>query len=951
MSKTNNNEVTDTKQPADIAQPADFSTNLVTVDIDAIRGCIPRTPHPRETWAYDKGTTFPIIEGTSLKNDTLTCLDGRKNHGKAPRWFDFTQKFEKPATMPCSVLAYNTMDKDEKRRIKIGPFFIPGHVAPGVRKVGRGKSDIVARTMLAFDMDRIPEGVTTNDAMAEIQHQLQGVAHLIYTTASHTDTNPKMRVVVPLLAPIDTIDRFESAMRFLAAAFDGWVDACSFKWAQLMYYPRIPKGATYRVEMGGGAPFDADAFLSNLADAGVDVMDCRVWPRTNSETAHTGASNYLGAARTNPTKIPGVVGVFNATYNIHEAIEAFDLPYDFDDDMARGSFNDGASTNGACVYDWPGEGVELPEGEQPVQYAYLYSHHGTDPANNGHSVTAFDLVRIHKFGHHDAKSNTVITTELPSYRKMIQFATHDPRVKETAKQTFLDAPGDEFEAFNGGDDVDHVNDVESVASVADDVPVDSVDDAGHGDGGGNGGSDGAVGHSGSGGDDDGGDDEPALSKEEILEMLETTVNKAGEMRIKPTVCNVCTLLTHDRKSPGLPAFDNWMQRPSVKRWKDGTTRLMSDMLVSQFIYHLSTYWKMEVPDRTFFRAFDQVAKDNAFNNLQTWLGGLEWDGVKRVDTLLHDYFGTPNDEYHAAVMRHTLLGGVMRAMVPGCKYEQLLVLEGGQGAGKSLFVESLAFKQEWHSQQVDFHDEKRAAEKMRGRWIIEIGELVQVRRSTVERVKEFLSTNVDSVRFSYDRFTMDMPRACIFIGTTNATTYLTDTSGNRRFMPVHIPKFKDGQHPMHYRELESMVPQLWAEAMQMWRDMGTPKNLDVPDALQRQIAAESTTRHANYDFAQDLADWLDEMVDPNANLSKDFGTVDDNGDDVERVQRTEVCGLEIREWVTAHPEHKHIADFKTVKFRNVLEHAVNMMEGWELVSGELKRFGRFGPQRMWLRRM
>lgn len=209
----------------------------------------------------------------------------------------------------------------------------------------------------------------------------------------------------------------------------------------------------------------------------------------------------------------------------------------------------------------------------------------------------------------------------------------------------------------------------------------------------------------------------------------------------------------------------------------------------------------------------KVTDDRRYHPIKEYLSALpEWDGVERVDSLLIDYFGAENNAYTRAVTRKTLCAAVQRVYHPGIKFDTMLVLNGGQGIGKSTLIKKLAG--EWFSDSLilsDTKDSKTAAEKLQGYWILEIGELAGLRKAEEETLKGFLSRQNDIYRAAFGRRTAQHPRQCIFIGTTNAESgYLRDTTGGRRFWPVETPgtgvkKSWDLTH--------EEVDQIWAEVI------------------------------------------------------------------------------------------------------------------------------------------
>ncbi len=174
-----------------------------------------------------------------------------------------------------------------------------------------------------------------------------------------------------------------------------------------------------------------------------------------------------------------------------------------------------------------------------------------------------------------------------------------------------------------------------------------------------------------------------------------------------------------------------------------------------------------------------------YHPVRDWLTSLEWDGVKRLDTWLTDYAQVEDNEYTRAVGAKTLMGAVARVIHPGVKFDTMLVLEGGQGIGKSTLVSILGG--EWYDDVSITDSDKDTVDAMRGSWIIEVSEMVCSKKVETDKLKSFLSKTTDRVRLAYRRNAQDFPRQSIFIGTTNpgaGNMYLKDETGNRRFWPV-----------------------------------------------------------------------------------------------------------------------------------------------------------------------
>ena len=176
-----------------------------------------------------------------------------------------------------------------------------------------------------------------------------------------------------------------------------------------------------------------------------------------------------------------------------------------------------------------------------------------------------------------------------------------------------------------------------------------------------------------------------------------------------------------------------------------------------------------------------LGRQRRFNSLQAWVMAAQWDGTPRLETFLTRGFGVADSEYTRSVSRCFLLSMVARAMDPGCQVDTMPILEGGQGIGKSRGLAALGGA--WYADVDAPIGSKEFAEAVQGKWLIEISELSAMRASEVERVKSGITRVVDVYREPFARLATDHPRQCVFSGTTNADTYLTDTE-NRRFWPV-----------------------------------------------------------------------------------------------------------------------------------------------------------------------
>jgi predicted P-loop ATPase len=183
-----------------------------------------------------------------------------------------------------------------------------------------------------------------------------------------------------------------------------------------------------------------------------------------------------------------------------------------------------------------------------------------------------------------------------------------------------------------------------------------------------------------------------------------------------------------------------------------------------------------------------IARQTSYDPVLDWIDGCVWDGKPRLVTWLHQACGTPLDPYHQAIGRNVIGGIVKRARHPGTKHDEVMILIGKQGCGKSELTKAVAGRPEWHTDSVAFEGRPQdIIPQLHGKLVIELSELDGMHKREAGHIKRFLSTQTDNYTAKYDAFANDHARRCIFIGTCNLEHPLVDDTGGRRFYPVRIP--------------------------------------------------------------------------------------------------------------------------------------------------------------------
>ena len=312
-----------------------------------------------------------------------------------------------------------------------------------------------------------------------------------------------------------------------------------------------------------------------------------------------------------------------------------------------------------------------------------------------------------------------------------------------------------------------------------------------------------------------------MSIEEVKAMLDTT-EKGG---VRNSIKNCLTVFQHDPLLSGAIAYNLLTDRTDIVKpigydRSPGTSMTDTDMkyirLYLEENYNLTS-------EKKIMDAADLDAHQNSYHPVRDFLNSLTWDGTERIRYCLHHFLGAEADEYTFQVLRLFLLGAIHRAFRPGCKFEVMLCLVGGQGAGKSTFFRLLAGKDEWFSDDLRKLDDENVYRKLQGHWIIEMSEMIATANAkSIEEIKSFLSRQKEVYKIPYETHPADRLRQCVFGGTSNAMDFLPlDRSGNRRFLPVQVcPE----QAEVHILEDEAAsrayLRQVWAEAMTIYRAGG-----------------------------------------------------------------------------------------------------------------------------------
>lgn len=311
-------------------------------------------------------------------------------------------------------------------------------------------------------------------------------------------------------------------------------------------------------------------------------------------------------------------------------------------------------------------------------------------------------------------------------------------------------------------------------------------------------------------------------------------------------------LEMDGKGVALATMSNvvsWLTRPDMTGWELGYDLFKDEAMwqphgavMEWRRFTDADYTRLRVHfDRRNFKpvskdmmrdAVGLVAEENAFDSATLWLESLEWDGVPRVATFLSRYLGAEDTEYTRAVALYAWTAHAGRILDAGCKADMLPVLVGAQGCGKSTCIEAIAPVKEEHFMEFNFTDKSDDnARRMRGRLVVECAELQGLGGRETEMVKATITRTHEDWVPKYKEFSTAYPRRFVFWGSSNTDDFLSDSTGNRRWLPVRV----GGGDAAAVRVDRN---QLWAEARELWEILGV--EFSAAERLAKDVHEEFT---------------------------------------------------------------------------------------------------------------
>jgi putative DNA primase/helicase len=341
-----------------------------------------------------------------------------------------------------------------------------------------------------------------------------------------------------------------------------------------------------------------------------------------------------------------------------------------------------------------------------------------------------------------------------------------------------------------------------------------------------------------------------------------------------TPTNLDTILEHDSRWTGRVQRCEFTGRVLVHG------EPLTDETETEIGLTVGRVYGLHYPEERIHRSVCAVAARHPTHPVREYLEGLTWDGVARLDHWLQDYVGCADDSGLTGRMgRFFMIAAVARVMQPGCQVHTVLVLQGKQGVGKSSAFRVLCGRQWFSDTGLDIRN-KDAFQALRGRLMVEWGELDSLKRSEITAVKNFVTSAVDTYRPSYGRNVIEVPRQCVFVGTTNESVFLNDPTGARRFWVVET------RYEVRLDRLEADRDQLWAEAVRAYKAGERWHLTQEEDALREADAGKY--QHAD-PWQEAVAGWLTRNPGPCTATDVLLGALEKRPGDITRADEMRVA--------------------------------------------------------------
>lgn len=507
-------------------------------------------------------------------------------------WSELVEKLMTENKTEETYKEYMSFSKAKQTAIKDVGGYVGGFLLQGKRS----PQTVLHRQLVTLDLDDGAYEGFWDDFVLQYN-----CAAVIHGTHKWTPDTPRYRLILPLSREVSPEEYGAISRRIAGNLGIELFDNTTFQVNRLMFWPSNPKDISYFADSQDGPWLDADEVL-NTYDNWQDITQ---WPTSDKLQQNI---NKSISKQTDPEEKEGIIGAFCKVYSITAAIDTFLSEVYSRLDSNRYTYNNGSTAGGLVVYN----------------DKFAYSHHSTDPAA-GRLCNAFDLVRLHKFGHLDLDSKVKKESAKKSFKEMEKLLVEDKNVKKqilaenTAKADF------------------------DLADPLDDEWLEELE----------------------------------LNKDKTYKSSAQNITMI--FKHDENIQNRFAYNAFDKKYYTMGSLP-WRQifKPEPLRDLD----LAGIRNYIEILYGIVSSTKID-------DAMQLEMEKNSFNPVQDFITAHEWDGEKRVETLFIDYFGAKDSIYTREAAKIFCTAAVARIFQPGIKFDLVITIIGQQGTGKSTFFKKL----------------------------------------------------------------------------------------------------------------------------------------------------------------------------------------------------------------------------------------------------------------------
>lgn len=741
---------------------------------------------------------------SSEDKPTAPLLDSENGN-----WDDFVETFASPADPfdPNRDYGYVKNGQHFNPMIPVTAKNYRGYIVPRCKGMRSNKA-LTRQQHIALDYDKLPIG--TLDTLRSV---LGGVAHIVYTTASHLSKKKDglecFRLVVPMDQPVDTTREMVAVRVALADVLARQipalvVDRASFTPSQPMYLPV----AGSKVWHCAGRSQSTGKLLAHFTAAGLSVHVAQ-----KKEGAH----------------VPeGIDQIFQPVMDMLIEWGATSR-----DDSGRMLLQ--ANEEHAEQYS---------SDSKEDDFAFMFPMDGIAEVFNVAFIHGSDLDEMDQWKRHNPKRKNESVGAYMERRRLagIQYAIDACAPDEKSRRKMTVLMDSTIEA--------HKSTILESAS-ADDLAFD--------------------------------DEEPARGKTAQQKQAQAIVNAVKQVKSAEELDDEASDATYELKlmeddeAPALLLAEEWLSKPAlcgcVLAWDNfrsdvvfkpygkyghlfdrmirtqqagigGWYELTDDFITKMRLALAKALPECVLQQADMSRLCDHQAKETPIDTALEWAETLQWDGVPRVDRFFVDYLGAEDTPYTRAAARSFWSGAGGRLIKPGTKQDQTIILVGKQGIAKSTAIDAMVPDVNW-SGAINFDmSEAERIRRMRGKLVLELSEMAGFTGKKRDAIKTFMTATTDEMVRKYKERSERTPRRAVFIGTSNESEILHDSTGERRWLPIKATRGDKAG-------IEAVRDQLWAEGIALFNKHGV---------LWQEAQELAAPEHENFKESDTWEEAIDEYI-------------------------------------------------------------------------------------------